>query len=155
MARKSSLRWPGPGTRAEHHGAPWQVPFESRHGAHPSLAHGGVRAWQCRLSLVAAYARGGIAARLRATMTCGQGRAPLLVCGNVHALAVLGPHRLGAICNFTRFRSLIPHRLGAICNFTRFRSLRPCLISHPKFFRPSHRIFRHIHGTLNIHKKIN
>jgi len=25
----------------------------------------------------------------------------------------------------------------------------------PKFFHPTHRIFRHIHETLNIHKKIN
>ena len=27
---------------------------------------------------------------------------------------------------------------------------RPCLVPHSKFF---HRIFRHIHETLNIHKK--
>jgi len=33
--------------------------------------------------------------------------------------------------------------------------IRPCLVPYPKFFRPSHRIFGHIHGTLNVHKKIN
>jgi len=31
--------------------------------------------------------------------------------------------------------------------------LRPCLVSYPKFFHPSHRIFGHMHGTLNVHKK--
>jgi hypothetical protein len=33
--------------------------------------------------------------------------------------------------------------------------LRPCLVYYPKFFHPTHRIFGHIYGTLNVHKKIN
>jgi len=33
--------------------------------------------------------------------------------------------------------------------------LRPCLVPHPKFFHPSHRIFTHMHETLNVHKRIN
>jgi len=32
---------------------------------------------------------------------------------------------------------------------------RACLVCHLKFFHPSHRIFRHMYGTLNVHKKIN
>ena len=30
---------------------------------------------------------------------------------------------------------------------------KACLVFHPKFFHPSHRIFRHTHETLNVHKK--
>jgi len=30
---------------------------------------------------------------------------------------------------------------------------RPCLVLHQKFFHPSHRIFEHMHETLNIDKK--
>ena len=32
---------------------------------------------------------------------------------------------------------------------------QPCLVPHPKFFHPSHRIFGHMHRTLNVDKKIN
>jgi len=34
-------------------------------------------------------------------------------------------------------------------------AVRPCLVSHPKNFYPSHRIFGHMHKTLNVNKKIN
>ena len=34
-----------------------------------------------------------------------------------------------------------------------WKILRPCLVSHLKIFRPSHRIFGHMHETLNIDKK--
>ena len=34
-------------------------------------------------------------------------------------------------------------------------TLRPCLVPHQKNFHPSHRIFGHMHGTLNVDKKIN
>jgi hypothetical protein len=33
--------------------------------------------------------------------------------------------------------------------------IRPCLVSHSKIFYPSHRIFEHMYGTLNVDKKIN
>jgi len=33
--------------------------------------------------------------------------------------------------------------------------VRPCLVPHQKICHPSHRIFGHIHGTLNVDKKIN
>ena len=33
--------------------------------------------------------------------------------------------------------------------------LRPCLVTHLKNFYPSHRIFGHMHETLNVDKKIN
>ena len=32
---------------------------------------------------------------------------------------------------------------------------RPCLVPKIKFFHPSHRIFRHIHGVLDIDKNKN
>ena len=32
-------------------------------------------------------------------------------------------------------------------------SLRPCLVPRPTFFHPSHRIFGHMHGILNVYKK--
>ena len=35
------------------------------------------------------------------------------------------------------------------------RGLRPCLVCYQNFFHSSRRIFRHMHGTLNVHKKIN
>ena len=41
------------------------------------------------------------------------------------------------------------------CNGQTLVSLRPCLVPHLKIFHPSHRIFRHMHGTLNVDKKIN
>jgi len=31
--------------------------------------------------------------------------------------------------------------------------LRPCLVPHQKIFHPSHRIFGHMHGILNVDKK--
>jgi len=31
--------------------------------------------------------------------------------------------------------------------------LRPCLVPHLKIFHPSHRIFGHMYGTLNVNKK--
>jgi len=38
---------------------------------------------------------------------------------------------------------------------SRLCKIRPCLVLHPKIFHPSHRIFRHMHGTLNVDKKVN
>jgi len=32
-------------------------------------------------------------------------------------------------------------------------SMWPCLVPHLKIFHPSHRIFGHMYGTLNIDKK--
>ena len=32
-------------------------------------------------------------------------------------------------------------------------AVRPCLVTHPKNFHPSHRIFEHIYETLNVDKK--
>jgi len=32
---------------------------------------------------------------------------------------------------------------------------RPCLVTPPKIFHPSHRTFGQMHGTLNVDKKIN
>ena len=34
-------------------------------------------------------------------------------------------------------------------------NLRPGLVPHPKIFHSSHRIFGHMHGILNVDKKIN
>ena len=44
--------------------------------------------------------------------------------------------------------------IKAVAHFEeRCQLLRPCLVPHLKFFHPSHRIFGHMHRTLNIHKK--
>ena len=33
--------------------------------------------------------------------------------------------------------------------------LRPCLVFHPNFFHPLHRIFRHMDGALNVDENKN
>jgi len=55
-------------------------------------------------------------------------------------------------------RSAFAFTLKDLCDLFReiiWSYIRPCLVPHPKFFHPSHQIFGHMHGTLNVDKKIN
>jgi hypothetical protein len=54
-------------------------------------------------------------------------------------------------CEWRVFLQIFDDRDGSLISIVRV--LRPCLVFHLKFFYPSHQIFGHMYGILNVHKK--